>query len=83
LKVLLRHLKTGLYMNSNEWTQDVDKARDFKSSTDILNFVVEHGLTNVEAFYAFPDQRYNFAIRLKDARNGACVLSDKSVCVPV
>jgi hypothetical protein len=61
MRIYIRQLGTGLYLNSNEWVADIDKARDFKKGCDAIKFIVDEGLNNVEVIHAFSDPQYNFS----------------------
>jgi hypothetical protein len=61
MRIYIRNVSTGLYLNSNEWVAEVSKARDFERGSDAIKFIVEQGLSNVEVVHAFPDSQYNFS----------------------
>ena len=63
MRIYIRQLGTGLYLNSSEWVDDVTKARDFKNGSKAIKFIVDEGLHNVEVIHAFPDPKYNFSSR--------------------
>jgi hypothetical protein len=46
-------------MNSGDWTEDIDQARDFEIGPDAITFAVEHDLNDFELIYAFPNPQYN------------------------
>jgi len=62
MKVVLRNIETGLYMDTGKWIADIENARDFKHGIDALFFAEEEHLSNVEIIHVFPDSRYNFNI---------------------
>jgi len=61
MRIYIRQLGTGLYLNSSEWVDDVTKARDFKNGSNAIKFIVEEDLHNVEIIHAFSDPKYNFS----------------------
>ncbi|HVV02278.1 MAG TPA: hypothetical protein VHH88_12995, partial [Verrucomicrobiae bacterium] len=65
MKVLLRHVNTGLYYrDSSEWTENPDAASDFKASANALQLVSEMRLEGVEIVLWFDDPRYNLILPL-------------------
>jgi len=59
VRILIRNVKTRLYLNSGDWIEDIDQACDFKAGTDAITFAVTHHLNNFEIIYAFPNPEYN------------------------
>ena len=49
MRTLLRHVRTGLYVQSAEgWTGNPDEARDFKTMSEAIRFVEQAGLSKME-----------------------------------
>jgi hypothetical protein len=67
MKVLIQHRKTKLYMNSGEWTDVVEKARDFERGNDAIEFAAKRKLVDVEIVYVFPESRYDFSVEFAPA----------------
>ena len=61
MKVLLRNTRTGFYMNSGEWTEHVEEARDFRFSAEAVKYAADHRLGNVEVVFSFSDRQYDFS----------------------
>jgi hypothetical protein len=56
MRVLLRHTKTGLfYMEPSGWTDQMEKAEDFKHSATAILYAHQVGLEDVEALLSFGD----------------------------
>jgi hypothetical protein len=54
MRTLLRHVPTGLYVQSaDQWTGSPDEAHDFKSMSEAIRFVEKASLSRMElAFYS-------------------------------
>jgi hypothetical protein len=49
MRTLLRHVSTGLYVQSAEqWTGNPDEAHDFKTMSEAIRFVEKAGLSRME-----------------------------------
>jgi hypothetical protein len=59
MRILIRNVTTRLYLNSGDWVEDIDQARDFEVGPDAIVFAVTHHLNNFEIIYAFPNPDYN------------------------
>ena len=52
MKTLLRHVSTGLYVQSaDQWTGDPDQAHDFKTMSEAIRFVEKAGLSRMELVF--------------------------------
>jgi len=55
MRTLLRHVPTGLYVQSAEqWTGNVDEAYDFKTMSQAIRFVEQAGLRKMELAFVSP-----------------------------
>ena len=69
MRVLLRHLQTGLYFRDHQgWTDQPDSGWDFKTSAKALQLVTEMGIQGVEILLWFDDPRYNLTLPISDVR---------------
>jgi hypothetical protein len=68
MRILLRNVNSGLYMNSADRMEDVDQACEFKSGVEAITFAVEHHLSDVEIIYAFLNPEYNFCTEMAGLR---------------
>ena len=59
VRILIRNVYTKLYLNSGDWIEDIDQARDFEIGTDAIAFAAAHHLINFEIIYAFANPQYN------------------------
>jgi hypothetical protein len=59
VRILIRNVKTKLYLNSSDWIEDIDQACDFKVGPDAITFAATHHLNDFEIIYAFPNPKYN------------------------
>lgn len=46
-------------MSSDKWTEDIEKASDFKFGAEAIRFAFQHRLENVEIIYTFENPEYN------------------------
>jgi hypothetical protein len=59
MRTLLRHVPTGLYVQSAEqWTGSPNEAHDFKTMSEAIRFVEKAGLSKMELAFVStqPDQ---------------------------
>jgi len=65
MRVLLKVKGEDRYLASpGGWTENDTEAKDFKSLLPVVEYLREHKLENVEAFFRFDDPKYNFVLRL-------------------
>ena len=85
MKILLRDVNTGLYMNSGDWIEDVGQACEFKSGGDAIRFAVKQHLSDIEIIYAFPNPEYNFCAGTRGLRlqTGASATAPGSILRPI
>lgn len=56
MKTLLRHTRTGLFFQGpTRWTEDPERAYDFRFSERALQYVATWNLKEVELAFAFED----------------------------
>lgn len=73
MRILLRNVSTGLYLNSGDEMKEAGPACDFKSGGDAITFAAVHRLSNVEIIYSFPEPEYNFCTGIIGFRQPATV----------
>ena len=66
MQVLIRDVKTGLYLTLTGWTADIDAARDFERGADALSFAMRNALEGIEIIDAFPEAEFNFSTGILD-----------------
>ncbi len=55
MRTLLRHVPTGLYVQSaDEWTGNIEEAHDFKTMSEAIRFVEKVGLRKMELAFVSP-----------------------------
>ena len=55
MKILLRDVGTGQFLSgARSWTDDLEKAYDWRHSRRLLDYVNERGLVGVEIAVKFP-----------------------------
>jgi hypothetical protein len=66
MKIFIRDKIKKLYLTTDDqWTADVNQARDFKEGGDAISHAAEYGLTDIELYYAFPEKTDNFVLPLQ------------------
>ncbi len=56
MRTLLRHVPTGLYVQSAEqWTGNPEEAHDFKTMSEAIRFVEKAGLRKMELAFMSPN----------------------------
>ena len=65
MRVLLKAKGEERYLVSpGTWTKNDLEAKDFKSLLPVLQYLREHKIENVEAFFRFDDPKYNFVLKV-------------------
>jgi hypothetical protein len=65
MRILLRHTATGLYFQGlDKWTDQPDRAVDFKFVDRALDYIAKWELVEVEVVFAFEDPPQVTAVRL-------------------
>ena len=66
MRVLLKAQGEERYLvGPGLWTKNDLEAKDFKSLLPVLEYLREHKIENVEAFFHFDDPKYNFVLRVR------------------
>jgi len=60
LKVLIKHIPTGLYANHDGWVKQIEEAYDFKDARSAIQYGWGKSLKNVEIHYMFDNPGQNF-----------------------
>jgi len=64
LKVLIRNIQTGLYVNQDAWVKELEKAYDFKNARNAIQYGWSKSLKSVEIHYTFDNPKENFTTGL-------------------
>jgi hypothetical protein len=60
MKILLQHIRTGLFLRSlGNWTASVSEAHDFQHSQRAIDFAREHKLPSVQIAVKFVESEFD------------------------
>jgi hypothetical protein len=65
MRVVLRDIKTGLYLQEiQKWTAELQQARAFRHSAEAMDFARENGFEGLEVLLAFdePPRQVSFPL---------------------
>ena len=63
MKILIRQKGRELFLNRNNyWVNSPEKALNFATGVEAIDYLTRRGLMNVEIFYSFADRSENFAV---------------------